>query len=39
MGDPFSLKVGGDMPGKLLPLEPEFFREGAGTWAGGKPTW
>jgi predicted phosphoadenosine phosphosulfate sulfurtransferase len=33
-GDPFSLKVG-----KLVPyMEPEFFREGSGTW-GGSPTY
>lgn len=32
-GDPFSLKQ------RYVPyVEPEFFREGAGTW-GGKPTW
>jgi predicted phosphoadenosine phosphosulfate sulfurtransferase len=36
-GDPFSLKLAGDVP-TILPLEPEFFREGAGTW-NGKPTW
>lgn len=35
MGEPFSMKVKVD----VLPyVEPEFFREGAGTW-GGKPTW
>lgn len=33
-GDPFSMKVVG-MPY----VEPEFFRPGAGTWGGGKPTW
>lgn len=33
MGDPFGMKT------KLPPLEPEFFREGAGTWGGGRPTW
>lgn len=33
MGDPFGMKT------KLAPLEPEFFRAGAGTWGGGKPTW
>ena len=31
-GDPFSMKQ------NVLPvIEPEFFREGAGTWGGGKP--
>jgi predicted phosphoadenosine phosphosulfate sulfurtransferase len=35
MGEPFSMKVKVD----VLPyVEPEYFREGAGTW-GGKPTW
>jgi predicted phosphoadenosine phosphosulfate sulfurtransferase len=35
MGEPFSMKVKAD----ILPyVEPEFFREGAGTW-GGKPQW
>ncbi|MGH9821667.1 MAG: hypothetical protein ACREDR_00190 [Blastocatellia bacterium] len=33
MGDPFGIKTG------LTPIEPEFFRPGAGTWSGGKPTW
>lgn len=33
-GDPFCLKVG-----NMLPLiEPEFFRDGAGTWGGGTPS-
>jgi predicted phosphoadenosine phosphosulfate sulfurtransferase len=33
MGDPFSMKA------TSLPcIEPEFFREGAGTWGGGRPT-
>ncbi len=33
MGDPFALKV------RSLPyVEPEFFREGAGKWGKGKPT-
>lgn len=31
-GDPFGLKSG------FEPIEPEFFREGAGKW-DGKPTW
>ncbi|MBX3045127.1 MAG: hypothetical protein KIT33_15185 [Candidatus Kapabacteria bacterium] len=35
MGEPFCMKVGSDM---IPYVEPEFFREGAGTW-GGKPTW
>ncbi len=34
-GDPFSLKC--DKIG-LKYIEPEFLREGAGTW-GGKPSW
>jgi len=33
-GDPFCLKSS-----QLPYMEPEFFREGAGTWEGGKPTW
>lgn len=34
-GDPFSIKSK-----EILPyVEPEFFREGAGTWGYGKPTW
>lgn len=33
MGDPFGIKT------KLPAIEPEFFRTGAGTWGGGKPTW
>lgn len=34
MGDPFSMKQG------IVPaIEPEFFREGAGTWGGGSPSW
>lgn len=33
-GDPFSLKTS-----ELPYVEPEFFRPGAGTWAGGSPTW
>jgi hypothetical protein len=36
MGEPFSMKVKAD----VLPyVEPEYFREGAGTWGNGKPTW
>lgn len=33
-GDPFSLKQR-----FLPPVEPEFFRDGAGTWGGGRPAW
>lgn len=33
-GDPFCLKTS-----ELAYVEPEFFRAGAGTWAGGSPTW
>jgi len=33
-GNPFGLKLT-----FLKPIEPEFFRSGAGTWGGGKPTW
>lgn len=33
-GDPFCLKTS-DLPY----VEPEFFRQGAGTWGAGKPTW
>lgn len=33
-GDPFSMKQS-----LLKPIEPEFFREGSGTWGGGKATW
>jgi len=32
-GDPFAFKT------NLPYVEPEFFREGAGTWGGGKPAW
>ena len=35
-GDPFALKT---QQFGLKPIEPEFFREGAGTWGGGTPTW
>jgi predicted phosphoadenosine phosphosulfate sulfurtransferase len=35
-GDPFALKTQG--LGGLKPIEPEFFRTGAGYW-GGAPTW
>jgi len=35
-GDPFCMKV----TAIGLPyIEPEFFRPGAGTWGGGKPSW
>jgi predicted phosphoadenosine phosphosulfate sulfurtransferase len=34
MGDPFSFAVA-----ELPAVEPGFFREGAGTWGGGKPSW
>ena len=33
-GDPFVMKAK-----DLKVVEPEFFRAGAGTWGGGKPTW
>jgi hypothetical protein len=33
LGDPFAIKT----PGILKPIEPEYFRPGAGTW-GGSPT-
>ena len=36
-GDPFSLKTKG--LGGMQPIEPEFFRPGAGTWGGFAPTW
>jgi predicted phosphoadenosine phosphosulfate sulfurtransferase len=32
-GDPFSFTTA------LPPVEPEFFREGAGKWGGGSPSW
>jgi hypothetical protein len=34
MGDPFGFAVA-----ELPYVEPEFFRPGAGTWGGGKPSW
>jgi hypothetical protein len=34
MGDPFTFTKTG-----LPEMEPEFFRPGAGTWNGGKPSW
>lgn len=37
-GDPFSLKLLSVSKTKFPYMEPEFFREGAGTW-GGTPTW
>jgi predicted phosphoadenosine phosphosulfate sulfurtransferase len=37
-GDPFSLKLRPISSGAFPYMEPEFFREGAGTW-GGTPTW
>jgi len=33
MGDPFSMRTYANPP-----VEPEFFREGTGTWGGGAPT-
>jgi predicted phosphoadenosine phosphosulfate sulfurtransferase len=36
-GDPFALKT--NKIGGNAPLEPEFFRQGAGTWGGFAPTW
>ena len=34
MGDPFCMKQ------SMVPnVEPEFFREGGGTWGGGRPSW
>ena len=33
-GDPFSLRLGGMGLSRFPYLEPEFFREGAGTWGG-----
>lgn len=35
-GDPFCSKIGGST--SVKPIEPEFFRSGAGKW-GGRPTW
>jgi hypothetical protein len=43
-GDPWSMKTGTTFPGQHADpalrryLEPEFFREGSGTW-GGTPSW
>ena len=37
-GDPFGLKLQSLSRTKFAPLEPEFFRQGAGTW-NGAPTW
>jgi predicted phosphoadenosine phosphosulfate sulfurtransferase len=34
LGDAFAIKTGS----MLKPIEPEFFREGAGTWGDGSPT-
>lgn len=34
MGDPFGFAVS-----ELPYVEPEFFRPGAGSWGGGKPSW
>jgi predicted phosphoadenosine phosphosulfate sulfurtransferase len=36
-GDPFALKTNGI--GGNRAMEPEFFRNGAGTWGGFAPTW
>lgn len=36
-GDPFCLRVSGGMG--IVPVDPEFFRPGSGTWGAGKPTW
>lgn len=36
-GDPFCLRISPTMGGVGY-VEPEFFRAGAGTWGGGKPT-
>jgi hypothetical protein len=36
-GDPFALKTKG--LGGNQPIEPEFFRQGSGTWGGFSPTW
>jgi len=36
-GDPFALKTNGI--GGNKPIEPEFFRTGAGSWGGQSPTW
>jgi predicted phosphoadenosine phosphosulfate sulfurtransferase len=36
-GDPFAMKTR-DIGG-VQPIEPEFFRPGAGTWGGFAPTW
>lgn len=38
-GDPFSLKLQAISSTHFPFMEPEFFREGAGTWGKGKPTW
>ncbi len=37
-GDPFSLRLASVSRTKFPYMEPEFFREGAGTW-GGSPSW